>query len=45
MEDVSTLALFRDSRDGSLVERVGIQDVEISRMKMIVVAVKALLNG
>lgn len=45
MEDVSTSALLRDSCGGSLEERVRILEVEITRMKLIVGAAKALLNS
>lgn len=45
MEDVSTSALLRDSCGGSLVERVMFLEMEITRMKLITNAAKALLNG
>ena len=45
MEDASTLALSRESCGGSLVERVRILEVEITRMKLIADAAKALLKG
>ena len=44
MEDASPLALLRNSCGGSLAERVRVLDVEITRMKSISDAAKALLN-
>ena len=44
MEDASTLALLRNSCGGRLAERVRLLDVEITRMKSIFDAARALLN-
>lgn len=45
MEDASTPALLKDSCDGSLAKRVIVLEAEITRMKSITDAAKALLNG
>ena len=45
MEDASIAALMGDSCGGSLVERVSILEVEITRMKSIADAARALLDG
>ena len=45
MEDASSSALLRNSYGGSLVERVKFLETEITRMKLIIGAVKALLSG
>lgn len=45
MEDAITPALLLDSRGGSIAERVIVLEVEITRMKSISDAAKALLNG
>ena len=45
MEDASTPALVSDFCGGSLAEQVRVLEVEITRMKSICAAAKALLNG
>ena len=45
MEDASTPALLKDSSGGILAERIILLEIEITRMKSISDAAKALLNG
>ena len=45
MEEASIPALLSDSCDGSLAGRVRTLEVDITRMKSICAAAKALLNG